>query len=102
MYGQPPRPTLFPYPPLFRSRTRGQTCPAPAGRVAQPPTNHEPPRRAVDAHPSDDDRITRHVVVPRSEEHTSELQSPDHLVSRLLLAKKNKPANDPTISLPHH
>src|SRR5258708_38333115 len=29
-------------------------------------------------------------VVPRSEEHTSELQSPDHLVCRLLLEKKNK------------
>src|SRR5207244_6114421 len=31
--------------------------------------------------------------LPRSEEHTSELQSPDHLVCRLLLEKKNSPIN---------
>src|SRR5258708_12839471 len=34
----------------------------------------------------------------RSEEHTSELQSPDHLVSRLLLQKKNKSANNNSLS----
>src|SRR5258708_10977574 len=41
---------------------------------------------------------------PRSEEHTSELQSPDHLVCRLLLEKKKTPeceANRPYIRRPH-
>src|SRR5258708_28997137 len=41
---------------------------------------HDDPRPAVD----------RHGVRERSEEHTSELQSPDHLVCRLLLEKKKK------------
>src|SRR5438552_13561449 len=36
------------------------------------------------------DRDELAVTLPRSEEHTSELQSPDHLVCRLLLEKKNK------------
>src|SRR5438552_13951596 len=38
--------------------------------------------------------------VSRSEEHTSELQSPDHLVCRLLLEKKKPPTTDATISTP--
>src|SRR5947208_9848057 len=76
MRRRPPRSTLFPYTTLFRSSgpaTRRGTRHL-AGRV------HEP-ASAVDA-----------VVwrTGRSEEHTSELQSPDHLVCRLLLEKKNK------------
>src|SRR5260364_106422 len=62
----PPRSTLFPYTTLFRSR---------AGRHRR--TAHEGRHgRDRDSH--------------RSEEHTSELQSPDHLVCRLLLEKKKK------------
>src|SRR5256885_4996275 len=67
MIRRPPRSTLFPYTTLFRSTSRGRTPWAP-GR--------DPAPRA------DDPRA-------RSEEHTSELQSPCNLVCRLLLEKKN-------------
>src|SRR5258708_19902603 len=69
MIRRPPRSTLFPYTTLFRSRSSG-TSPTPTPRS----------RRG---------RRTRRGSV-RSEEHTSELQSPDHLVCRLLLEKKKK------------
>src|SRR5260363_447977 len=64
MIRRPPRSTLFPYTTLFRSRG-----------VA----------------PRNDDLVRIQIptaAVWRSEEHTSELQSPDHLVCRLLLEKK--------------
>src|SRR5215211_8536419 len=69
MIRRPPRSTLFPYTTLFRSaapwcRTRG--------------------RRA---------RRRRSARAPRSEEHTSELQSHSDLVCRLLLEKKKKNKN---------
>src|SRR3989442_3941246 len=74
MIRRPPRSTLFPYTTLFRSRRRPVRVPGLSRRlraaedvVAQPP-----------AHRPD----------PRSEEHTSELQSRPHLVCRLLLEKK--------------
>src|SRR5436189_3686688 len=67
MIRRPPRSTLFPYTTLFRSRRR------PAGA-----------RRAPATWPS------RAAVPARSEEHTSELQSPMYLVCRLLLEKKKK------------
>src|SRR6266581_5480207 len=66
MIRRPPRSTLFPYTTLFR--------PAPAT------ASRERPGRAI--------RITPNAVPCRSEEHTSELQSPVHLVCRLLLDKK--------------
>src|SRR5947208_8247687 len=66
MLRRPPRSTLFPYTTLFRSRTD----PSDTGR----------PRCARRSPPV--------LGVSRSEEHTSELQSPDHLVCRLLLEKK--------------
>src|SRR5258708_24534609 len=70
MIRRPPRSTLFPYTTLFRSRA---TTPSPCPRPDRPYRAF--PRR-------------------RSEEHTSELQSPDHLVCRLLLEKKkNKSTN---------
>src|SRR4051794_41906662 len=68
MIRRPPRSTLFPYTTLFRSARAG------GGR----------PRRRQRAAP----RSTRDP--PRSEEHTSELQSPVHLVCRLLLEKKTR------------
>src|SRR5205814_8322536 len=69
MIRRPPRSTLFPYTTLFRSHHDSI-----AGQAAR----HRPgPRGGVGA----DD--------PRSEEHTSELQSLRHLVCRLLLEKKN-------------
>src|SRR3712207_8363174 len=89
MIRRPPRSTLFPYTTLFRSDDRAE------GRVAQ--------------HQEDDDRGQRREVVAeaqqqlpgrlglerhgvrlvRSEEHTSELQSRQYLVCRLLLEKQN-------------
>src|SRR5216684_7902104 len=66
MIRRPPRSTLFPYTTLFRPR---------------PPA--APPRECPRAH------AARHRR-PRSEEHTSELQSRLHLVCRLLLEKKKK------------
>src|SRR5438876_5485122 len=75
---RPPRSTLFPYTTLFRSRVL-----APEEPLAK--------RRLVpDAHRLADRMMLGYRVseVRRSEEHTSELQSPVHLVCRLLLEKK--------------
>src|SRR5256885_11931600 len=71
MIRRPPRSTLFPYTTLFRSPRTG------AGRAAR----SSPSRRA-----STRPRAGRRAA--RSEEHTSELQSPCNLVCRLLLEKK--------------
>src|SRR5258708_22151074 len=83
MIRRPPRSTLFPYTTLFRSVVADKLgLPDPVatwhtvGRepyVTFRPAPHPPAR----------------VKTSRSEEHTSELQSPDHLVCRLLLEKKN-------------
>src|SRR5258708_23702785 len=82
MIRRPPRSTLFPYTTLFRSLTgvaqRGAEQPLAVGLE-----RHDP--LALGEHqPSERER----VMALRSEEHTSELQSPDHLVCRLLLEKK--------------
>src|SRR3712207_6979341 len=77
MIRQPPRSTLFPYTALFRSSV------APTGT-----SNHRPGRFgrssvtpvAISTNPG--------TPTPRSEEHTSELQSRQYLVCRLLLEKK--------------
>src|SRR5947208_13243981 len=71
MIRRPPRSTLFPYTTLFRSQD--------VVRIAR--TVHQ---RFARAHP---------LAFLRSEEHTSELQSPDHLVCRLLLEKKKNGKN---------
>src|SRR5438552_10221421 len=71
-----PSPPLFPYTTLFRSGHREP--------LLKRPTN---PWRAPEA---------RYRRGRRSEEHTSELQSPDHLVCRLLLEKKKKPPSSLT------
>src|SRR2546430_12111557 len=78
MIRRPPRSTLFPYTTLFRSRTQGSRREGRlVGGVGVVLRLH---REAVAA-PVDD---------PRSEEHTSELQSQSNLVCRLLLEKKKK------------
>src|SRR5258708_12677065 len=68
MIRRPPRSTLFPYTTLFRSNSASPASRCPDELVTKP-------------------RRSRRNT--RSEEHTSELQSPDHLVCRLLLEKKN-------------
>src|SRR5690348_17765799 len=78
MIRRPPRSTLFPYTTLFRS---------PADGVAR--AGH---RAALE---QGGDLVRR-----RSEEHTSELQSPVHLVCRLLLEKKKIKLHKPTHPLP--
>src|SRR2546422_7491222 len=76
MIRRPPRSTLFPYTTLFRSQFRQSSSPR-AQRARS---------RA----------LSRHCSAPRSEEHTSELQSRLHLVCRLLLEKKKKKIYKPT------
>src|SRR5690348_17601123 len=78
MIRRPPRSTLFPYTTLFRSR------PGTAGRARRVRPFRS--RSRLEVH-----RLRR--PGPRSEEHTSELQSPVHLVCRLLLEKKKKNTN---------
>src|SRR6266498_3736470 len=74
MIRRPPRSTLFPYTTLFRSRRRcARTSRGRSGCGGSPAMT---PRTAACA------------PTPRSEEHTSELQSRPHLVCRLLLEKK--------------
>src|SRR5258708_21996694 len=70
MIRRPPRSTLFPYTTLFRSQLRH----IPVATVVLLDKSHS-------------------FFDHRSEEHTSELQSPDHLVCRLLLEKKKKTAH---------
>src|SRR5947208_7976636 len=71
MIRRPPRSTLFPYTTLFRSYCR-------------------------EFGPFDEGALPHWTIVRflRSEEHTSELQSPDHLVCRLLLEKKKAHRSD--------
>src|SRR3712207_7646190 len=87
MIRRPPRSTLFPYTTLFRSDQPQQHVLRPyVGVPEQAPfllgELHDPlrPRRERD--------VTRHLALARSEEHTSELQSRQYLVCRLLLEKK--------------
>src|SRR2546426_3363127 len=76
MIRRPPRSTLFPYTTLFRSA--GGVGPHALGQAPQP--DHV----VLDLPRIEDD------MVRRSEEHTSELQSPCNLVCRLLLEKKKR------------
>src|SRR3712207_6869075 len=100
MIRRPPRSTLFPYTTLFRSQKPAQAPEPPqasrplrgaswAGIGAQAPTN---PSTLHASHWPPQDVLQQ----TRSEEHTSELQSRQYLVCRLLLEKKKK-----TIPQPH-
>src|SRR2546426_7375037 len=93
MIRRPPRSTLFPYTTLFRSLgdVAGQARLAERHRLGLQPSFHlalaQPRLEEVVL----DDREAEGVAVAqRSEEHTSELQSPCNLVCRLLLEKKKK------------
>src|SRR5438552_11267827 len=81
-----PRSTLFPYTTLFRSSAEREKIQADADRQRQV-ILADAYRAAQKIKGEGDARDRRR---PRSEEHTSELQSPDHLVCRLLLEKKKK------------
>src|SRR2546429_3079708 len=90
MIRRPPRSTLFPYTTLFRSRLSARDCAqttfpdsaSGTGRRERCPRWDHVTREAR-ALPTDSGSLQ-----PRSEEHTSELQSRLHLVCRLLLEKK--------------
>src|SRR5258708_10849760 len=93
MIRRPPRSTLFPYTTLFRSERIGAVAVdlvaqgadhlgmAGVAALANIDVAAGEFERRVEPH------VRRHI---RSEKHTSELQSPDHLVCRLLLVKKKK------------
>src|SRR5687768_18513224 len=77
MIRRPPRSTLFPYTTLFRSANRRPGCAVLVSERRR--------RRGIG-----DPCVRAGPPIPRSEEHTSELQSRLHLVCRLLLEKKKK------------
>src|SRR5258707_2925407 len=88
MIRRPPRSTLFPYTTLFRSRRRFRG----RGGSAHPHRQTrwtDRSRRRVSGERADRLPASRRRN-PRSEEHTSELQSRQYLVCRLLLEKKKK------------
>src|SRR3712207_8863138 len=91
MIRRPPRSTLFPYTTLFRSggdrgeKRRSEKCGSEKAGVRD--------LHAEIAEPRGGDGFATEeleVVLPRSEEHTSELQSRQYLVCRLLLEKKKQ------------
>src|SRR5690348_17996502 len=97
MIRQPPISTLFPYTTLFRSRPLSVPLRSPGphrqirrSRAATPSAS----RRGIRSHRRERAKGPRRQrtlgvsAAPRSEEHTSELQSPVHLVCRLLLEQK--------------
>src|SRR5690348_17976808 len=95
MIRRPPRSTLFPYTTLFRSSP-------------PPPLRHRARQLGVDLTTvrgtGPDGTVTRadvEAAAHRSEEHTSELQSPVHLVCRLLLEKKKKKKNNNQLQCTH-
>src|SRR3712207_8277997 len=99
MIRRPPRSTLFPYTTLFRSRVGrrrrlrdGVAVPAPHAAAAG-----RRPRRAA---PELEHRGAERRAVGRSEEHTSELQSRQYLVCRLLLEKKKQVEKQRIYTLP--
>src|SRR2546430_5928407 len=79
MIRRPPRSTLFPYTTLFRSQRERRT---------------EHDRVACELRSGGHSRERSFLLYPRSEEHTSELQSQSNLVCRLLLEKKNQCVDD--------
>src|SRR5947207_9343909 len=91
MIRRPPRSTLFPYTTLFRSRARAQLeqGPLPHARGNEALTMHRLARSCRQTQ----GLFVRFVILRRSEEHTSELQSHSDLVCRLLLEKKKKQLN---------
>src|SRR3712207_8036728 len=90
MIRRPPRSTLFPYTTLFRSLGVRRQVEVGAVRDALELT----PLRALEAEAVLDVdgalRVVRQLLLRRSEEHTSELQSRHYLVCRLLLENKNR------------
>src|SRR5690348_17974050 len=90
MIRRPPRSTLFPYTTLFRSSWALRAGVGPTGTAA---VFQQRAERCTADFPHE----SLASLQERSEEHTSELQSPVHLVCRLLLEKKKQKKRHPTI-----
>src|SRR5258707_5739213 len=89
MIRRPPRSTLFPYTTLFRSQLQSHACADAFSLInstVTPQSSREIPR-IISAESCARNQAN---FTNRSEEHTSELQSRQYLVCRLLLEKKNK------------
>src|SRR3712207_7923988 len=96
MIRRPPRSTLFPYTTLFRSHdvSADSATASTSSATAATPSPHPPaPTATTRAPPRPGLRHHLHLGSPRSEEHTSELQSRQYLVCRLLLEKKKNRAS---------
>src|SRR3712207_7619130 len=89
MIRRPPRSTLFPYTTLFRSPKPESHQRVSHDRGVGPPRETDAGQRVL--HAEHVVKRARHRSNPRSEEHTSELQSRQYLVCRLLLEKKKRP-----------
>src|SRR3712207_7253084 len=94
MIRRPPRSTLFPYTTLFRSHLAGGRVLAQRDEQGRLVPAHQRGVAAHDvevgAHQRRQVGLVHHQQVARSEEHTSELQSRQYLVCRLLLEKKKR------------
>src|SRR3712207_8195717 len=97
MIRRPPRSTLYPYTTLFRSRDHVTVVDAGADDLAEAGALDHPPQAEPDEHrgaqhdhPAEEPEahLAGQGDAVRSEEHTSELQSRQYLVCRLLLEKK--------------
>src|SRR3712207_8252842 len=91
MIRRPPRSTLFPYTTLFRSAPMALTATpegTSVGIQGQPKVEKTILEQAIQV--SDTSALIAEAPKTRSEEHTSELQSRQYLVCRLLLEKKKK------------
>src|SRR3712207_7904733 len=88
MIRRPPRSTLFPYTTLFRSCCHKLSGKADTKRISRPTPTESCPR--LSPHPLLGVYDLVNPLLQRSEEHTSELQSRQYLVCRLLLEKKKQ------------
>src|SRR5437879_10366101 len=100
MFPPPPRSTLFPYTTLFRSGLLVALDRDPALALEVLARRAREVRRLDGATPLD--VLVHPPEEPRSEEHTSELQSPMYLVCRLLLEKKKKKQKHLTYMIQNH
>src|SRR2546430_6039655 len=94
MIRRPPRSTLFPYTTLFRSVPSATSSPARAILIRF--ADHENWKSLTPVPPIVVVRRATAILLGRSEEHTSELQSQSNLVCRLLLEKKKNSTNQPS------
>src|SRR3712207_7511112 len=93
MIRRPPRSTLFPYTTLFRSGSALQGGGVRARLPALLAVRYTAPLLRQEGLVRPNDRRARRAALGRSEEHTSELQSRQYLVCRLLLEKKKNKYN---------